>query len=119
MRGPAKAGHYVRTIGVGPTYVVSAFRRTVEAIVEGVRGKMLMVMSIVVAGAALLAAAQAGRGNGAVLFEGARLITGATGAPIESSAFLVENGRFTKVGRKGDVQAPARRAICSRFSAGI
>ena len=67
-------------------------------------------MLIVGTGAALLSAAQAGRTGGATLFEGARLITGATGAPIESSAFLVENGRFTKVGRKGDVQAPAGAA---------
>ena len=68
-----------------------------------------MVMLIVVVGIALLSA-QAGRTSGAILFEGARLITGATGAPIESSAFLVENGRFTKVGRKGAVQAPAGAA---------
>ena len=67
-------------------------------------------MLVVGTGAALLSAAQAGRTSGATLFEGARLITGATGAPIESSAFLVENGRFTKVGRKGDIQAPAGAA---------
>ena len=40
---------------------------------------------------------------GAFLFEGARLITGEPGAAIESSAFLVENGKFTKVGRKGEI----------------
>src|SRR4029079_543286 len=68
------------------------------------------MMLIVAAGFAILSAAQAGRTNGPGLFEGARLITGTTGAPIESSAFLVENGRFTKVGRKGDVQAPAGAA---------
>src|SRR5437867_3459534 len=44
--------------------------------------------------------------SGAVLFEGARLITGAAGQPIESSAFLVENGKFTRVGKKGDVRLP-------------
>lgn len=42
----------------------------------------------------------------ATLFEGARLITG-EGAPIESSAFVVENGRFTQAGRKDQVHAPA------------
>lgn len=42
----------------------------------------------------------------ATLFEGARLITGDGGAPIESSTFVVENGRFTQVGRKGQVHAP-------------
>ena len=41
-----------------------------------------------------------------VLFEGARLITGEDGAPIENSAFLVENNRFTRVGKKGEIQAP-------------
>src|SRR2546428_672392 len=42
----------------------------------------------------------------ATLFEGARLIMGDGGAPIESSAFVVENDRFTSVGRKGEIQAP-------------
>ncbi len=31
-------------------------------------------------------------------------------APIDNSAFIVENGRFTRVGRKGEVAAAARRA---------
>ncbi len=46
------------------------------------------------------------QGNPSVLFEGARLIMGDGGAPMESSAFIVQNGRFTTVGRKGEVQAP-------------
>ena len=46
----------------------------------------------------------------AVLFEGARLIVGDGKAPIENSAFLVENNRFTKVGKKGEMQAPAGAA---------
>jgi imidazolonepropionase-like amidohydrolase len=62
---------------------------------------------IVGAAFAILSGAQAGRASGAVLFEGSRLITGSGGAPIESSAFLAENGRLTQVGRKGEVQAPA------------
>ena len=44
--------------------------------------------------------------NPSLLFEGARLIMGDGGAPIESSAFIVQNGRFTTVGKKGEVQAP-------------
>jgi hypothetical protein len=40
------------------------------------------------------------------LYEGARLIVGDDNAPIENSAFLVENARFTRVGRRGEVQAP-------------
>jgi imidazolonepropionase-like amidohydrolase len=40
------------------------------------------------------------------LYEGARLITGDGAAPIEDSAFLVENARFTRVGHRGTVQPP-------------
>ena len=46
----------------------------------------------------------------AVLYEGARLITGDGTTPIESSAFLVQGSRFVRVGRKGEVQAPAGAA---------
>lgn len=65
---------------------------------------------------ALTSAGAAGRPTGATdqaartaatLFEGARLIVGDRSAPIENSAFLVENRRFTRVGRKGEVEAPA------------
>ena len=42
----------------------------------------------------------------ATLFEGARLITGAEAPPIEDSAFVVQDGKFTAVGRRGQVQAP-------------
>jgi len=41
------------------------------------------------------------------VFEGARLITGDGSAPIESSAFMVENGVFTRVGRRGELAVPA------------
>src|SRR5258707_1180725 len=43
----------------------------------------------------------------AVVYEGARLITGDGRAPIENSAFVVQNDRFTQVGRKGTVKGPA------------
>src|SRR5262245_51238371 len=46
----------------------------------------------------------------ATVYEGARLITGDGSAPIADSAFVVENGRFTAVGRKGQVKAPAGAA---------
>ena len=42
-----------------------------------------------------------------ILFEGARLIAGDGRPPIENAAFLVENARFTRVGRKGDFRLPA------------
>ena len=41
------------------------------------------------------------------LFEGARLIVGDGSTPIQDAAFIVENGRFTAIGRKGQVKAPA------------
>jgi imidazolonepropionase-like amidohydrolase len=42
----------------------------------------------------------------ATLFEGARLINGGA-TPVENSAFLVENTRITRVGRKGEIPAPS------------
>ena len=49
-----------------------------------------------------------GRGSAPLvtLYENARLIVGDGSAPIENAAFLVENARFTRVGRRGEVQAP-------------
>jgi imidazolonepropionase-like amidohydrolase len=47
----------------------------------------------------------------AVVYEGARLIVGDESAPIENSAFVVENDQFIAVGAAGQVTAPegARR----------
>ena len=50
------------------------------------------------------------RGSNVTLFEGARLITGNGGPPIESSAFVIENSVFTQVGRKGEVPLPTGAA---------
>ena len=50
--------------------------------------------------------AQAQSAEGVKIFEGARLITGDGAAPIENSAFVVENAQFTRVGKRGRVQAP-------------
>jgi imidazolonepropionase-like amidohydrolase len=47
--------------------------------------------------------------TGVRVFEGARLITG-DGSTIENSAFVVENTRFTRVGRRGELQVPAGAA---------
>jgi imidazolonepropionase-like amidohydrolase len=41
------------------------------------------------------------------LYEGARLIVGDGSPPIENSAFLVDQGRFIRIGRRGQIQAPA------------
>jgi len=45
--------------------------------------------------------------SSATVFEGARLIVGDGSAAIEDSAFVVERGWFTQVGRRGTVTAPA------------
>jgi imidazolonepropionase-like amidohydrolase len=71
------------------------------------KAQMLSLALLLGAGLAGVSANQAGTSSGALLFEGARLITGGAGTPIESSAFLVENGRFTRVGRRGDIRLPA------------
>jgi imidazolonepropionase-like amidohydrolase len=46
----------------------------------------------------------------AVLFEGARLIDGNGGPPIEQSALLVDGDAIVAIGRKGDIAAPAGAA---------
>ena len=46
----------------------------------------------------------------ATVYEGARLIDGNGGPPIENSAFVVADGKFTQVGRKGELRAPADAA---------
>lgn len=45
--------------------------------------------------------------GGVTVFQGARLITGDGSAPIEDSAFIVQNDQFTRVGRRSDLQVPA------------
>src|SRR5262245_48736154 len=50
---------------------------------------------------------QAQAGRAATLFTGARLIAEADKPPIEDAAFLVEGERIVRVGKRGDVQAPA------------
>ena len=44
------------------------------------------------------------------VFEGARLITGDGSPPIENAAFIIEDTRFTRVGRNGDVEVPSGAA---------
>src|SRR2546422_5721958 len=46
----------------------------------------------------------------ATLYEGARLIPGDGKPAIERSAFIVENGTITRLGRQGDVTPPAGAA---------
>jgi imidazolonepropionase-like amidohydrolase len=55
---------------------------------------------------ALAAGTLAQQPSRAVLYEAARLITGNGTPAIESSAFLVESDRITRVGRRGEVAVP-------------
>jgi imidazolonepropionase-like amidohydrolase len=43
---------------------------------------------------------------GAVVYEGAQVITGESTPPIQNAAFVVENGSITVLGRRGDVAVP-------------
>jgi imidazolonepropionase-like amidohydrolase len=62
-----------------------------------------LAVVLALASAALFSQAR----NGAVVYEGARLLIGDASAPIENGAFVVQNGRFTAVGRRGAVNIPA------------
>ncbi len=50
---------------------------------------------------------QAPVAGGVTVFEGARLITGDGGAPIENAAFVVSGTRITSVGRMGQLRPPS------------
>ena len=84
--------------------------RRPRTVVPGVPGvpKVPGVLALIVACAGFAAAQSPA--NRVTLFEGARLITGDGSAPIESGAMLVENDSIVRVGRKGDVTAPAAAA---------
>jgi imidazolonepropionase-like amidohydrolase len=67
---------------------------------------MRLVASAIVA----LAVFGAQRAPRAIVYEGARLIDGSGGPALENSALVVADGKFTQVGRKGELQAPADAA---------
>ena len=71
------------------------------------RLKLLFVCIAVSSIASMAVYTQSRAASGTVLYEGARLVIGDASAPIESGAFVVQNGRITAVGRKGAVTAPA------------
>ena len=68
--------------------------------------KRILAWLLVIACACGLAAALQTGTTSPVWFEGARLITGDSSAPIENSAFLIEGDSFTWVGKKSDRQPP-------------
>src|SRR5690348_1012481 len=57
--------------------------------------------TVLLAASALTAHAQT------IVYEGARLIAGDGGTPIEDSAFVVTGDRITQVGRRGQLNTPA------------
>jgi imidazolonepropionase-like amidohydrolase len=74
------------------------------------RDFLMTSLAALIACAGLAAARQGSapaRADSPLLFEGARLILGDTRSPIERSAFVVDDGRITSVGRQGDVPLPA------------
>ncbi len=73
------------------------------------RSMIVLLLSIVVLVAAACApqpAEDAQDGSNATLYEGATLIVGDGSAPVENSAFLVEDGQFTAVGASGELDVP-------------
>ena len=71
---------------------------------------LFWVAILVAIGWSLLETAAAQQRATVTVFEGARLIAGDGGAPITDAAFIVENGHFTAVGRKGQIKVPAGAA---------
>src|SRR5262245_33131018 len=65
-----------------------------------------VVLVAAIAGCSSQDAGQAPQASAVAVFEGARLIDGNGGAPVENSAFIVENKRVTAVGRKGELTVP-------------
>jgi imidazolonepropionase-like amidohydrolase len=70
------------------------------------RTPLFMVAASLLAMAGLSTAQAQTPSNPATAYEGARLITG-NGDAIENAVFVVENGRFTAVGRRSEVPLPA------------
>ncbi len=67
------------------------------------RAASVLLISCVVS---TLAADRQSQVSAITLFENARLIAGDGRAPFENGSFVVENDRFTRVGKTGEVQAP-------------
>jgi imidazolonepropionase-like amidohydrolase len=70
----------------------------------------LLIASLCLASACSSPLPEQAPSTGVTVYEGARLITGEGGAPIEDSAFAVEGGLFSRVGRRGEWEVPAGAA---------
>lgn len=66
--------------------------------------------SIIVLTAVALGSVRLFSQSAPVVFEGARLIPGDGSAPIDGSVFVVQDGRITAVGRRGQLQLPPNAA---------
>jgi imidazolonepropionase-like amidohydrolase len=71
------------------------------------RFRLFSCCLIVCAAAPIAVRSQSRPASGAVVYEGARLITGDASAPIDSGAFVVQNGLITAIGRKGAITVPS------------
>src|SRR5262249_36968451 len=77
---------------------------------DNARGRLQMIHGMISAlVAAVLAVLLATQGAAAqvILLEGARVVAGDGGPPIENAALLVEGGIISRIGRKGDIALPA------------
>src|SRR5438094_9151791 len=77
---------------------------------NGPKGKFLTILFSIGLLSMVLSMVAAQRGTTVTVFEGARLSTGDESSPIMDSAIVVDNGRFTGVGRKGQISVPAGAA---------
>jgi imidazolonepropionase-like amidohydrolase len=73
----------------------------------------LLTGVMVVIGLSMAIAVNQAQTTQATIYEGARLIDGNGGPAVENAAFVVEGGRFTQVGRAGQLKAPAGAARVS------
>src|SRR4051794_31346615 len=68
------------------------------------RGLRILAAAAVIVGASAAVLSQSARP--AVIYQGARLVTGDGSAPIDNGAFVVQNGRITAIGPRAAVTAP-------------
>ncbi|MEZ4417646.1 MAG: amidohydrolase family protein [Gemmatimonadota bacterium] len=67
-----------------------------------------VLATLTVAALAGCAPAESGTATDATVFEGARVVVGDGSAPIDDAVFVVQDGRFTQVGVRGEVEIPGR-----------
>src|SRR6202521_1428987 len=86
-------------------FVYTATRREVKMQIQCEPRRRWKMLAGCIAIASLGSIVGYSQGN-AVLYEGARLIIGDASAPIESGAFVVQDGHITAIGQKGSAKAP-------------